>query len=78
MDKKGYLAYLQALGNQEHYINSIQNLVALESELGINLDDYIPYNGDYSKVASLDSIMPTEKGIMSRLVLQSTAICGIG
>ena len=60
MDKDGYLIYLQSLGNQEHYIGSIQKLVALEQELKISLDDYVPYNEDYSKSEKLHSILPTE------------------
>lgn len=61
MNRKGYKAYLQALGNQQHYIGRIRMLIDLERELNIDLDDYIPYNGDYSKCAALDAILPQEK-----------------
>ena len=61
MDRAGYKAYLQALGNQQHYIGRIQMLLDLERELNIDLDDYIPYDQDYSKSAALDAIMPQEK-----------------
>ena len=50
MDKNGYKTYLQLLGNQQHYIGFIQKLVDLEKELNIDLDDYIPYNGDNSRI----------------------------
>lgn len=61
MDKAGYKAYLQSLGNQQYYIGHIQELCELEQELNINLDDYIPYDGDYDKVNALDAILPAEK-----------------
>ncbi len=67
MDKVGYKAYLQALGNQQHYIGRIQMLLDLEQELNIDLDDYIPYNDDYSKSAALDAILPEEKRYDERL-----------
>ena len=67
VDKAGYKAYLQALGNQQHYIGRIQMLLELEQELNIDLDDYIPYNEDYSKSAALDAIMPEEKRYDERL-----------
>lgn len=67
MDKVGCKVYLQLLGNQQHYIGRIQELVELEQELNINLDDYIPYNGDYSKVSALDAILPEEKRYNERL-----------
>lgn len=67
MDKAGYKAYLQALGNQQHYIGRIQMLLELEQELNIDLDDYIPYNEDYSKSAALDAILPEEKRYDERL-----------
>ncbi len=60
MDKAGYKAYLQSLGNQQHYIGGIQELLELEQELNIDLDDYIPYDDDYSKVSALNSILPME------------------
>ncbi len=67
MDKAGYKAYLQALGNQQHYIGHIQKLLELEQKLNINLDDYIPYNGDYSKVSALDAILPKEQQYNEKL-----------
>lgn len=60
MDKKGYVAYLEALGNQNHYIGLIQELVELERTLGIDLDDYIPWDDNYSKVDELDKILPED------------------
>lgn len=67
MDKAGYKAYLQSLGNQQHYIGRIQELWELEQELNINLDDYIPYDGDYGKVSVLDAILPEEKRYNEKL-----------
>lgn len=67
MDQKGYKAYLQSLGNQQHYIGRIQDLLDLEKELNINLDDYVPYNGDYGKVDELNSVLPNEKLYDERL-----------
>lgn len=67
MDKAGYKAYLQSLGNQQYYIGRIQELWELEQELNINLDDYIPYNDDYSKVDALEAILPEEKRYSERL-----------
>lgn len=67
MDKEGYKVYLQLLGNQKYYIGHIQELVELEQELNIKLDDYIPYNGDYSKITALDDILPEEKRHNERL-----------
>lgn len=67
MDKAGYKAYLQSLGNQQHYIGSIQELLELEQELNIDLDDYIPYDDDYSKVSALNTILPMEKRYNERL-----------
>lgn len=67
MDKAGYKAYLQSLGNQQHYIGRIQDLWELEQELNINLDDYIPYDGDYGKVSALDAILPEEKRYNEKL-----------
>ena len=61
MDKREYIAYLQSLGNQNLYISSVSELLELEKELSINLDDYIPYNDDYSKVSALDKLLPKEK-----------------
>lgn len=62
MDKAGYKIYLQSLGNQQHHIGRIQKLLELEQELNINLDDYIPWNNDYSKMDVLfDAILPEEK-----------------
>mgnify|MGYP006916047798 CR=1 FL=1 len=58
MDRIGYKAYLQSLGNQNHYIGQIKALIDLEKELHIDLDDYIPYNGDYSKPAALTAMLP--------------------
>ena len=60
MDKAGYKAYLQELGNQQHYIGRIPELLELEKKLNIDLDDYIPYNEDFSKVAALDALLPEE------------------
>lgn len=60
MDKVGYKAYLQSLGNQQHYIGMIPELLELEREYNINLDDYIPYNDDYRKVDELNAILPDE------------------
>ena len=42
MDKVGYKAYLQLLGNQQHYIGRIPELIELEKTLNIDLDDYVP------------------------------------
>ena len=67
MDQKGYKAYLQSLGNQQHYIGRIQDLLDLEKELNINLDDYVPYNGDYGKEDELNSVLPNEKLYDERL-----------
>lgn len=67
MDKAGYRAYLQSLGNQQHYIGRIQELWELEQELNINLDDYIPYDGDYSKISALEAILPEKKRYNERL-----------
>lgn len=67
MDKVGYKAYLQSLGNQQHYIGRIQELLELEQKLNINLDDYIPYNGDYSRVSALDAILCKEQLYNERL-----------
>lgn len=85
MDKKGYIAYLQSLGNQQHYIGGVSDLLELEKEQNIDLDDYIPYNGDYSRVSALDDILPKEKRYNEKLVfnvnsymryrLQSSHIC---
>lgn len=61
MDKVGYKAYLQSLGNQQHYIGRIPELIELEKTLNINLDDYVPYNSDYSKVSALNALLPKEK-----------------
>lgn len=61
MNKDRYKAYLQSLGNQQHYIGCIPELLKLEQELNINLDDYIPYNDDYSKVNELNTILSKEK-----------------
>lgn len=69
MDKEGYKAYLQSLGNQQYYIGlgRIQELLELEQEFNIDLDDYIPYDDDYSKVSALDAILPMEKRYSERL-----------
>lgn len=67
MDKVGYKAYLQSLGNQQHYIGRIPELMELEKTLNINLDDYVPYNNDYSKVDALDALLPEEKLYNGRL-----------
>ena len=67
MDKAGYRAYLQSLGNQQHYIGRIPELMELEKVLNINLDDYVPYNGDYSKVSALDAVLPEENLYDERL-----------
>lgn len=67
MDKAGYKAYLQSLGNQQHYIGRIPELMELEKSLNINLDDYVPYNDDYSKVAALDNLLSEEKLYDERL-----------
>ncbi len=67
MDKVGYKAYLQSLGNQQYYIGRIQELMELEKTLNINLDDYVPYNDDYSKVDALDALLPEEKLYDERL-----------
>ena len=67
MDKVGYKAYLQSLGNQQHYIGRIPELMELEKTLNINLDDYVPYNNDYSKVDTLDALLPEEKLYNERL-----------
>lgn len=67
MDKVGYRAYLQSLGNQQHHIGRIPELMELEKTLNINLDDYVPYNNDYSKVDALDAILPEEKLYNERL-----------
>lgn len=69
MDKAGYKAYLQSLGNQQHYIGGIQELQELELKLNINLDDYIPYNGDYGKVSALKAMLPKEKRYSEKLGL---------
>lgn len=61
MDKYGYKFYLQSLGNQQHYIGRIQELINLEKELNIDLDDYIPYKNDYSRVDALNAILPVER-----------------
>lgn len=68
MNKAGYKAYLQSLGNQQHYIGGIQELLELEQELNIDLDDYIPYDDDYSKVSALNAILPMEKQYSKRLI----------
>lgn len=67
MDKAGYKAYLQSLGNQQHYIGRIPELMELEKSLNINLDDYVPYNDDYSKSDALDALLPEEKRYDERL-----------
>ena len=61
MDKEGYLAYLKSLGKKDHHTNRIQSLLDLEKELEIDLDDFIPYNGDYENIKKLHSIMKTEQ-----------------
>lgn len=67
MNKVGYQAYLQSLGNQQHYIGRIPELLELEETLNINLDDYVPYNDDYSKVNALNALLPEEKLYNERL-----------
>lgn len=67
MDKVGYKAYLQSLGNQQHYIGRIPELMELEKTLNINLDDYVPYNNDYRKVDALDALLSEEKLYNERL-----------
>lgn len=37
MDKAGYRAYLQSLGNQQHYIWRIPELMEIEKALNKNL-----------------------------------------
>lgn len=67
MDKVGYKAYLQSLGNQQHYIGLIPELIELEKLLNINLDDYVPYNSDYGKVNALNALLSKEKLYNERL-----------
>lgn len=67
MDSVGYKAYLQSLGNQKSYIGCIPELLELEEKYKIDLDDYIPYNEDYSKVDALDALLPKEVQYNERL-----------
>lgn len=67
MDKEGYKTYLQSMPNKNNYIADIPMLIQLEKELNINLDDYIPYNNDYSKNSALDAILPKSKQYDERL-----------
>ena len=63
MDKRGFIAYLQSLGNRDNdsIRNAVERLDKFEQEFNIMLDDFIPYNNDYSKVAALDAIQSIEK-----------------
>lgn len=67
MDQKGYIAYLQSLGNQQYYIGGVSELLELEKELNIDLDDYIPYNEDHCRVSALEDILPKEKRYNKKL-----------
>jgi hypothetical protein len=63
VDKQGYKAYLQSLGNRndDSIKRDIKRLDDFEREFNIILDDYIPYNNDYSKVDKLNAIQPIHK-----------------
>ncbi len=61
MNVEGYQSYLEHSGKWDAFAgNEIQKLLKLEKDLQIDLDDYIPYNGDYSLVDKLNGMMSDE------------------
>jgi len=61
MNIEGYQHYLKSINKWGSFAgNEIQKLVGLEKLLHIDLDDYIPYNGDYSVVERLNKLMTDE------------------
>lgn len=61
MNIDGYQEYLKKTSKWDSNAgNEIQRLLKLEKDLQIDLDDFIPYNGDYSVSERLNSIMTDE------------------
>lgn len=61
MDIEGYRKFRKYMNNKiedDRIVDDeIQILLRLEKEFNINLDDFIPYNGNYSVCAKLDAII---------------------
>lgn len=68
MNVDGYQSYLKSKNQWNTFAgNEIQKLLALENHLNIDLDDYIPYGGDYSVVVELNGLMPEEMRVSETL-----------
>ena len=58
MNIDGYQSYLKRINKWDSFAgNEIQKLAAMEKQLNIDLDDYIPYNGNYAVVEALHGLM---------------------
>ena len=55
MNVDSYKMYLQSLGNVDKFINAeIAALNSVEHNLGVDLDDYMPFGGEYSNISRLE------------------------
>ena len=61
MNVKGYIAYLNKIGNQQHYIGRINDLLELEKELNIDLDVLLSGNECEDFYSSIMNKLPYEK-----------------
>lgn len=58
MNIDGYRMYLQSLGNFNKFIDKeISSLVSIEQSLNVDIDDFIPYDGKYSRLSELEADM---------------------
>ena len=54
----GYRLYLMEMGNISKFIDKeIGMLINIEQALGVDIDDYIPFDGKYSRVSELEADM---------------------
>ena len=61
MDIDKYQHYLKCNGKWDSFAGSeIQRLLKFEKDLQIDLDDFIPYNENYSIVETLNKMMTDE------------------
>lgn len=60
MNIDGYREYCKTNLVARHYFDSIEKLSALEIKYNIDLDDFVPYGEDYSRISRLDEILSEE------------------
>lgn len=70
MDINKYRQFCKSTSEGRPYLDSIQKLVDLEKKYQINLDDYIPYEGNETAIFELDSLFDKKDRYSEKLFME--------